>query len=95
MLFLREPLVVGDQVQRLALGRFALDLAQELEPLGMGVSLLTSVDDLPIEHVQRHYDDSVKEITVGKTEVVGQGDQRRVLGHVIKFTSKQGRITEI
>ena len=42
-----------------------------------------------------HYEDSIKEITVGKTEVVGQGDKRKVLGHVIKFTSKQGRITEI
>jgi len=32
--------VVSDQMQRLSLGRFAVDLARELQPLGMGVSLL-------------------------------------------------------
>jgi hypothetical protein len=42
-----------------------------------------------------HYEESIKEITVGKTAVVGQGDKRKVLGNIIKFTSKKGRITEI
>ena len=38
--------VVGDQVQRLVLGRLAVDLAQELQPLDMGVTLLALTDDL-------------------------------------------------
>jgi len=45
--------VVGDQMQRLVLGRLALDLAQELEPLGMTVALLALGDDLAIQHVER------------------------------------------
>ena len=39
--------VVGDQMQRLVLGRLAVDLAQELQPLGVGVALLALADDLP------------------------------------------------
>jgi hypothetical protein len=42
-----------------------------------------------------HYEDSIKEVIVGKTDVAGQGDKRKMLGRVIKFTSKRGRITEI
>lgn len=33
--------VVGDQVQRLFLRRFAVDFLQELQPLDVGVPLLT------------------------------------------------------
>jgi hypothetical protein len=44
--------VVGDQVQRLVLGRFAVDLFQELQPLGVGVPLLALANDLAIEHVE-------------------------------------------
>jgi len=39
-------IVVGDQVQRLALGRLAVDLAQELQPLSVCVPLLALADDL-------------------------------------------------
>ena len=39
--------VVADQVQRLVLGRLAVDLAQELEPLAVAVPLLALGDDLP------------------------------------------------
>ena len=45
--------VVGDQMQRLALGRLAVDLAQELQPLGVRMALLSLADDLSIEHVER------------------------------------------
>ncbi|MNR52940.1 hypothetical protein D3C85_1728680 [compost metagenome] len=45
--------VVGDQMQCLVLGRLAVDLFQELQPLGVGMSLLTLADDLSIEHVER------------------------------------------
>ena len=41
--------VVGDQMQRLALGRFALDLLEEFQPLNMGVLWLALTDDLAIE----------------------------------------------
>lgn len=43
--------VVGDQVQRFFLGRFAADLAQELQPFGVGVALLAWADDLAVTHV--------------------------------------------
>ena len=41
--------VVGDQMQRLALGRFALDLLEEFQPLNMGVLWLALTDVLAIE----------------------------------------------
>jgi hypothetical protein len=43
--------VVGDQVKRLALGRFAINLSQELQPLGVPILALT--DDLAVQIVQR------------------------------------------
>ena len=43
--------VVDDQVQRFVLGRFAVDLAQELQPFGVGVALLAWVDDSAVAHV--------------------------------------------
>ena len=46
-------IVVADQVQRPVLGRLAVDLAQEFEPLGVGVPLLALADDLSVQHVQR------------------------------------------
>ena len=42
-----------------------------------------------------HYDDAVKEITVGKFEMVGQGQQKKPSGYLLKFTSEKGRITHI
>ena len=45
--------VVGDQMQGLALGRLAIDLTQELQPLTVSVALLALADDLAIEHVER------------------------------------------
>jgi hypothetical protein len=45
--------VVRDQMERLVLGRFAIDLAQELQPLDLGVALLALTDDLPVQHVER------------------------------------------
>ena len=45
--------VVGDQVQRLALGRLTVDLAQELQPLDVRVSLLALADDLTVQHIER------------------------------------------
>ena len=45
--------VVGDQVQRLGLGRFAVDLFQEPQPLGVGVALLALAHDLAIQDVER------------------------------------------
>jgi hypothetical protein len=39
---------VGDQMQRLVPGRLAVDLLQELKPLGVGVSLLAWTDDLAV-----------------------------------------------
>ena len=45
--------VVGDEVQRLALGRLAIDLAQELEPLDMRVALSALADDLAVKNVER------------------------------------------
>lgn len=50
---LMRGVVVGDQMQRLILGRLAVDLFQELQPLGAGMSLLALTDDLSIEHVER------------------------------------------
>jgi hypothetical protein len=44
--------VVGDQVQRLALGGLAVDLPEELEPLGVRVPRLALADDLTVQHVQ-------------------------------------------
>jgi len=43
--------VVGGQMQGLALGRLAIDLAQKLQPLTVSVALLALADDLAIEHV--------------------------------------------
>ena len=45
--------VVADQIQGLALGCFAIDLAQELKPLGMAMPLLALGDDLSVEHLER------------------------------------------
>ena len=45
--------VVGDQVQRLVLGRLAVDLAQELQPLDVGVVLLALPDDTTVQHIER------------------------------------------
>ena len=45
--------VVGDQVQRFVLGRLAIDLAQELQPLGVTMALLALSDDLTVQHVER------------------------------------------
>lgn len=42
-----------------------------------------------------HYDDTIKEIVVGKMSSQGLGSNRKVVGQIIKFTSKKGRITEI
>ncbi len=39
---------ISDQMQRLALGRFAIDLAQELQPLDVGVAPLALADDLAV-----------------------------------------------
>jgi len=44
---------VGDQMQRLVLGRLAVDLPEELQPLAVGVARLALTDDLTIEHVER------------------------------------------
>ena len=45
--------VVGYQVQHLFIGRFAVDLPQELQSLDVRVSLLALTDDLPVQHVER------------------------------------------
>ena len=45
--------VVGDQVQRLVLGGLTVDLAQELQPLDMGVVRLALPDHLTVQHVER------------------------------------------
>ncbi len=45
--------VVGDQMQRLVFGCLTIDLAQELQPLGVAMALLTLGDDLAVEHVER------------------------------------------
>lgn len=37
----------------IVLGCLAVDLLQELQPLGVGVPLLALADDLPIEHAAR------------------------------------------
>lgn len=42
--------VVCNQMQRLVLGRLAVDLAQELQPRGMRVSLLALTNDLTVQH---------------------------------------------
>lgn len=42
-----------------------------------------------------HYEDTIKEITVGKVEMVGQGTLQKPAGHMLKFTSQKGRITHI
>lgn len=42
-----------------------------------------------------HYEDSIKEITVGKVEMVGQGPLQKPAGYMLKFTSEKGRITHI
>lgn len=44
--------VIGDQMQRLARGRLAVDLPPELQPFGSGVALLTLADDLPVKHIK-------------------------------------------
>ena len=44
---------VNDQVQGLVLGRLAIDLAQELQPLGIGVALVAFPDDPAAKLVER------------------------------------------
>src|SRR6185503_4407941 len=44
--------VVADQMQRLALRRFTVDLAQEVEPLDMTMALLAARDDRAVEGIQ-------------------------------------------
>lgn len=41
------------------------------------------------------YNDEVKEVMVGKSEMVGQGQQKKISGYMLKFTSEKGRITHI
>lgn len=43
--------VVDDQVQCLVRGRFAIDLFEELQPLGVAVTLLALGDELAVEHI--------------------------------------------
>jgi len=45
--------VVGDQMQCLVLGRLAVDLFEELQPLEVGVALLALADDLTIQDIER------------------------------------------
>ena len=44
--------VVGDQMQRLVLGRLGIDLLEKFHLLDMGVLLLALTDDLTFEHVE-------------------------------------------
>ena len=44
--------IVGNQMQRLVLRRTAVNLAQELQPFGVGVALLALADDLAIQHIE-------------------------------------------
>ena len=44
---------------------------------------------------ENHYDDAIKEITVGKVEMVGQGPLQKPVGYMFKFMSEKGRITHI
>jgi hypothetical protein len=46
-------IVAGDQVQRLSLGCFTVDLFKELQPFGMSVAVLALTDDLAIMVVER------------------------------------------
>ncbi len=46
-------IVVGDQVQRLVRRRLTLDLAQELQPLDVPMTLLTLGHELAVEDVER------------------------------------------
>lgn len=48
-----RSVVVGDQVQCLVLGCFAVDLTQELQPLDVGVPLQAPTNDLSVQDVQR------------------------------------------
>ena len=45
--------VVGDEMQGLVLRRLAVDLLQELQPLGVGVALLALANNLTIQYVER------------------------------------------
>lgn len=45
--------VVGNQVQRPVLGRLEINLAQELQPLGVAMALLAPGDDLPVQYIER------------------------------------------
>ena len=45
--------VVADQMQRLALRRFTVDLAQEVEPLDMAMALLAARDNRAVEGIHR------------------------------------------
>ena len=40
--------VVSNQMQRLVLGRFAVNLLEKLQPLGVGVSVLALADHLAV-----------------------------------------------
>ena len=50
-MFVRR-VVVGNQAQRLARRRFAINLLEERQPFRMTVSLLTLGNDFTIEHVE-------------------------------------------
>lgn len=43
--------MLNDQVQRLLFRRFTVDLAQQLQPLPVAMTLLALSDDLPLEHI--------------------------------------------
>jgi hypothetical protein len=42
--------VVADQVQCLALGRFAIDLAQKAQPLGVAMALLARISRVSLDN---------------------------------------------
>jgi hypothetical protein len=44
-------IVVSDQMQRLILGRLAVDLLEELQPLGVAVARLALGNDLAVQHI--------------------------------------------
>ena len=44
-------IVVGDQMQRLVFGRFAVNFLEEFEPLHMGVALLACADERAVQSI--------------------------------------------
>ncbi len=44
--------VVADEVQRLALGRFAVDLLEEAQPLGVAMAVLALGNDFSVEYIE-------------------------------------------